>query len=211
MSWLDINTEELEENIEANDSYEPGSFGLEPGCHTVKVVAAYLTKSDKSDAEAFNLEVENVDGIKDTFQTWFKNREGGTTYTDKKTGKEKPLPGVIEVGTIFKHLGVDINAVKPVSTTMELYGNTTPVKVFKELTGKKLTVCVQQEENEWEGQITIRTRAFKWLNEKGENTKGENKLEDTQKYLEKNPLKKLKKSAATPQISESEKAAVSDW
>ena len=134
-----------------------------------------------------------------------------TTYTTKQ-GKEVPLPGV---ASMTKFLGaIDQMNAGAVLGDIEHRGDKIKALCFTGLQGLKLKIGVIQEENFYQGNITMKNDVKYWLNENGENTIGDNLVDKVLESLEKYPVKKLKANAtaaATPAAGGATAPSGSGW
>jgi len=174
-------------------------FLLDSGVYKMEVDKVYIRKTD-SGAKMFTVELKTEEGKPFTHQTAIQSGDqkgNKTTYTDKN-GKEQFLPGIHEMEHFFQAVGTTSKDVKVKTGNIEVFGEMQEVVAIPEVTGKKLIVGVQQEENFWNDQLTIKNRVLGYLKSDGTNSKGENKLEKMEQKLKTEPLKKLKnKPAAT--------------
>ncbi|RKX37546.1 MAG: hypothetical protein DRP20_04505 [Thermotogae bacterium] len=122
------------------------------------------------------------------------NKGNKTTYTSKQ-GKEIPLPGV---ASMTKFLGaIDQMNAGAVQGDIDHRGDKIKALCFTGLQGLKLKIGMIQEENFYQGNVTIKNDVKYWLNENGENTVGDNLIDKVIESIEKYPVKKLKASATT--------------
>jgi len=114
-----------------------------------------------------------------------------STYTTKQ-GKEIALPGIQSL----RHFLDSINVPDPDATIGEVehFGSKITALCIQNIQGKKLKLGVNQFENFYNGETSVRNDVKFWMNENGENKAGENILDKVTASLEKNPLKKLKAS-----------------
>ena len=212
MSWIDIDETKLEQATEKADSYEPAELP-DPGIIPVVIKSAYLRNDYDSSAESFNVEFEYAPEKTFTWTTFIRSGDAKgnkTTYTNKK-GEEVPLPGVVDVNRLFTALGIKMSDVQPTEAKMEIFGETKNVKYFKDLAGKKLMIALKHEENEYEGNISMRPLIIGFMNEAGL-YKGEDVREKFSKQIEKSPVKKLKKQKQnTSENDEAASKAVNSW
>ena len=118
------------------------------------------------------------------------------TYTDKNSGKERTLPGVHEM----KHFTDACNVEKPeVKTGKVKYMNETiDALCVPGLTGSEIKIALRQEENSYQGDISIKNDLFAFMTKDGKNSAGDDLVEGAQKLIDRSPLKKLKAGASKP-------------
>jgi hypothetical protein len=209
---LGLNKEQVE--VEAQDV--KSGFLLESNVYKMIVDKVYVKNTD-SGARMFTAEMLTEDNKKFTFSTCVMSGDekgNKNTYTDKN-GKERPLPGVIQMGHFFQAVEVDILKAQAKEATIEAFGENIKVDAIPEVTGKKLIVGVFQYENEWNNKVTIKNDVKAFLKEDGTNNDGKDLIDSLKNWIEKNPLKKLKNkssasSAATTGGSENSKPS-SGW
>jgi len=136
-----------------------------------------------------------------------------TTYTSKQ-GKELPLPGVISMSKFLT--AIDSLTANGIEGEVEHFGTKMTVLAFDGLQGKKLKVGLNQYENFYNGEMSIRNDIKYWMDEVGKNSKGEDISEKVIAKLEENPLKKLKNAppvanTGTNGGSEASTTAESGW
>jgi hypothetical protein len=135
------NVEEVKEKV---DSTESNYERLKPGVYTVKIIEAYLSKS-QSGATRIDYTFETEDG-----QTLFINgyiksgdEKGNSPYYVDKNGNEIPLPDF----RLFMHLlcsvGVELNDINPKPAVIEKFGNQYEVQILEELIGKIVKIGVR--------------------------------------------------------------------
>ena len=170
------------------------------GIYNVTVNKAYLSKSDGG-ATAFNLDLledvpDNPLGGRTFYaQYWIKSGDekgNKSTYTDKK-GEERPLPGWFPVLHLLKLFGKDFSRLKGKPDKMEVFGKVKDVYAFPELEGLKTKAVVQQYENEYNGEVSIKYDVPDFMGVDGKNHKGEDIEEIWIKKLDKNPIRKIRK------------------
>jgi len=213
MSWIDLPKEMVEE-INAGEYDYSGDFEVVSEVAKVQVDAVFLTKSDGG-AVAFNIKMKKENGAFIDAQEWVKSgdsKNNKSTYTDKKTGKEKPLPGVINVQHFLKIVGEDFKSIgEPKAMTMEVFGKVQEVKVFGKLRGRQLIVAKQAYEDEYNNEIKIRTRVVEFMDMDGNNYKGKERLSYWKEKFEKEPVKKLKVKPEKKEPDTETKSALDSW
>ena len=127
-----------------------GGFLLDTDVYQGKIKYAYIGKSASSDARSCNLCIDF--GGKEVSKTiWMTNREGGVTYTDKKTKEEKNLPGYNQVNSLsMLLLSKEVGDLDVEEKTLKLYDFDAKAEVaqavdcFVELHGLDLSVAVER-------------------------------------------------------------------
>ena len=187
--WIDVNEDDLNKSTEENDNRKQFSE-LGVGCHKVKIKQTYLLKTD-SDSKMFYCVFEDADESTATLgECTFSGRSGKSTYTDKNK-KERVLPGVVKVRQLFSIFDWDLKDLTPTAGKVEHFGQTVDAKIFKEFTGKKLIIGLQEVESD-DPQYDNKMEVIQFMDMDG-NYKGDDKLEATEKYLKKKPFKASKK------------------
>ena len=115
-----------------------------------------------------------------------------STYTSKQ-GKELPLPGVQSLTKFLT--AIDSIKAPAVKGEVEHFGTKIEALCFTGLQGKKLQIGINQYENFYNGETSVRNDVKYWLDEAGKNSAGEDLAEKVKESLEKNPIKKLKAQA----------------
>ena len=205
---LDTNSEEM------NKTQKVVSGGiLAPGVYKMQIDKVYAVKKD-SGAVQLNVEFKypKEDGEEGKF-FWNSYVQSGdekgnkATYTDKNTGKEKPLPGVLEFRQLCQAAGIDNP--KTVDATIELFGEPTPVKAIPEMTGKVVTVGIRNMYDDYREQDVAFVELF--LDRDGKNSKGEDLLDKLKEKIEKTPYKKSKKKKEAPKAEAPVENTESPW
>lgn len=223
-SWVQFNEEETAAINEASVAKTTEGFKqLESGIYPVVIVAAYIRKTD-SGAEMFELSMMTKDEVKCSWSTCVRSGDAkgnATTWTvgdhhsesTKKRygiGTKVPLPGYQELAQLFAAFGSEMKDHQPEMTQIEHRGDTIEAKVFKDLTGKRFQIAVQQYEEEYNGEINVKLDYQMFLDMEGNNAKGENQEEKFLKKISKVPLRKLKVKPAVEQAKVQE-AANTGW
>lgn len=170
-------------------------FLLPSGMYDAAIDEAYIRKTDSG---AKMLEVKFILADESGF-SWstcvLSGDEKGnkSTYTTKQN-KEVNLPGVVQMQHFFDAIGVP----NPSASQGEVMHRDEKIKALciEGVQGKKLKLGVNQQENLYNGDVTVRNDVKYWLTENGENSKGEDLLEKAVEALQKNPIKKLKNTPA---------------
>lgn len=211
IEWLNIESDLLKE-IET-ENVSSGYTPIESGAYIVNIEQAYLRQTD-SGAVMFELETATEDNRKISWSTCIVSGDekgNKSTYTDKKTKKERPLPGLAQVSHLFEACKLDMDAVSPSKQSVKRGESTINAKVFKELSDKKFTACVRQYENEYNGDVSIRIDIENFLDTDGKNSKGDYLVDKFNAKIEKSPIKLLKKSKTSAAAVDSSEAAASGW
>lgn len=94
---------------------------LETDLYEAVIKTAYLSKSGSSDARAMNL-ILDVQGREVRQQIWMTNGKGDVTYKDKKTGKERNLPGYSQVTSLCLLVaGKEVGDMDSEEVTVKIY------------------------------------------------------------------------------------------
>jgi len=213
LGQLNIQPEEFA-SIEPEEVRAEG-FLKESGLYIAAVDKAYIRKTDSG---ANMLEVDFKLADETTFH--YSNcvasgdlKGNKSTYTSKQ-GKEVSLPGVQKMRLFLDAIGVkDPNAVQG---EVEHFGTKIKALCIESIQGKKLQIGVNQYENFYNGEVSIKNDIKYFLDANGKSGNGEDLAEKVTESLEKNPLKKLKASAAAPTTGApvtggSEAAKTSGW
>ena len=193
MNWLGID-ENLVEKAEVEQEEYLNSIGeLKSGIYKVKCKEAFIYKSSGG-ATGLNVDLVTEDDrhIFGTF--WIKsgdNKGNKATYKGKD-GKDHPLPDVLTVTHLFKVAGSDIAKPKFKDYKTKVYGVETDAILITSLVGKQFKVVVQQYEDDYNDEVTVKLGIKDFINTDGTNYKGEPAEESWNKILEKTPIKKLK-------------------
>jgi len=217
LDQLGVTAEQVQE-VEPESVYEGKT--IPAGLYDAKIDKAFVRKTDSG---ANMLEVDfivEVDGKPTTYHysnCVLSGDEKGnkTTYTDKNTGKEISLPGVQAMTKFLT--AIDSLDAAGQKGQVEWKDQKIEVLAFSGLQGKKLKIGVIQEENLFNGNVTLKNDVKYWLTADGKNSLGKPLAEKAKEAIEKNPIKRLKSSANasnTPAAgagSEAATAAASGW
>jgi len=214
---VDTNQLEQEEKQKLEDQKKFGA--VTSGIYNAVIEKAFLSKSD-SGATAFEIEAKSFldDGSegKTIFaQFWIKSGDekgNKTTYTTKD-GKERLLPAWTQVNHLLAVAGKKLEDLNPKDATIQRGDTTIKVKALEELTGTKTKIVIQQYENEYDNEISIRYKIRDFLNLDGTDIHGKEDAEERwKKTLEKTPVRKLRNTSTQSSESKEEaKAATSGW
>lgn len=194
LDQLGVTKEQVQE-VEPEAVYE--SKAIPSALYDAKVDKAFVRKTDSG---ANMLEVDfviEVDGKPITYHysncVLSGDQKGNkTTYTDKKTGNEVSLPGVQAMTKFLTAIeSLDASATKG---QVEWKDSKIEVLAFTGLQGKKLKIGVVQEENLFNGNVTIKNDVKYWVDSEGNNSQGKSLTEKIEESILKNPLRKLKAS-----------------
>ena len=212
MDWLNLD-EKYIEKVDNGDYDFSGDFETVSEIARVQVDSAYLTVSD-SGAMAFNVKMKKENGAFIDAQEWIRSgseKGNKSTYTDKK-GNERPLPGIVNIQHFLKVIGEDFKSIgEPKKMTMEVFGKPTEVKVFEKLRGRQLIVAKQAYEDEYNGEVKVRTKIVEWMDMDGKNYKGKERLSYWKEKFEKEPVKKLKVKPEKKEPSKEAEGALAGW
>lgn len=203
-------SQEQVDGVKSQTVSEGGSV-WDAGIYSVVIDRAYVRKTD-SGAKMFSVFMKNQDGAEVMYGTCVQSGDekgNKSTYVDK-AGKEKLLPGIEEVKRIFDAIKIKSPAGR--LAKIEHFGNQIEVMAYPDMTGKKLTIGVRTEDNEYEGEIRVVNLFDAFLDVDGLNSDGENMLEKLKAKIEAAPHKKKKsKSASTAPAAEKAAAASTGW
>ena len=204
-SWLEFGEEELN-NIQEESVAKVSEFKqLESGVYPVVIDSAYIRKTD-SGAEMFELKMKTKDEVACSWSTCVRsgdNKGNATTwtvtenhsdFTKKKygVGTKVPLPGYQELAQLFAAFGSTMKEHQPELGKIQHKDDVIDAKIFKDLTGKKFQICVQQYEEEYNGEISVKLDYQMFLDLEGNNSEGQNMEEKFVQKITKVPLRKLK-------------------
>jgi len=170
---------------------------LDSKVYEAAVDTAFIRKTDSG---AKMLEISFVfpddTGFKWSTCTQSGDEKGNkATYTNKNTGKEVDLPGVIALRHFLDAIGVP----NPDATvgTVKFGDDNIEALCMTNVQGKKLKLGVNQYENEYNGDVNLRNDITKFMTIDGNNGKGEYLQDKVEAALKRNPIKRLKGTAAT--------------
>ena len=197
LEQLGINNEVLDQ-VKPEDVYE-GKV-IPSALYDAVIDKVYIRKTDSG---ANMLEVDfNVKIEDDTVPFHYSNcvlsgdeKGNKSTYTSKQ-GNEVALPGVISMTKFLT--SIDSLKAPAVQGEVDHKGDKIKALCFTGLQGKKLKIGVIQEENFYQGDITLKNDVKYWLDSEGKNSVGVDLSEKVLESIEKHPLKKLRAAARTP-------------
>jgi len=182
---------------------------LDSKVYDVAVDAAFIRKTD-SGAKMLELSFKLEDGRAFKWSTCTQSGDekgNKATYTDKNTGKERDLPGIISL----RHFLDAIEVQNPDASVGQVkFGdNTIEALCMTNVQGKKLKLGINQFEDDYDGGIVLKNDIKNFMTIAGNNGKGEPLEEKVIASLTRNPIKRLKKTAAqaAPQDTGDVKAA----
>ena len=178
--------------VEPEEVYEGGT--RDAGLYVVAVDKVYIRKTD-SGANMLEADFKLEDGSDFHYSTCvLSGDEKGnkSTYTTKQ-GKERALPGVESLTKFLT--AIDSLKAPAVKGEVEHFGTKIEALCFTGVQGKKLQIGINQYENFYNGETSVRNDVKYWLDASGKNSAGEDLIEKVTESLTKNPIKKLKASA----------------
>lgn len=193
LAQLGIDKDEFK-GIKEEEVREGGT--RDSGVYDAAVDKAYIRKTDSG---ANMLEIDFIFADESTFH-WstcvLSGDEKGnkSTYTSKQ-GKEVALPGVQSMRHFLDAIDEEDPAVA--EGDVEHFGDKIKALCLTGLQGKKLKLGVNQFENFYNGETSVRNDIKYWMNSNGENKAGDGILDKVTASLEKNPLKRIKSGAPT--------------
>jgi len=224
-----VSSEMLEEEVKKEEAAQAKRGIPESGIYPAVVKKAYLSRS-QGGALGFNLELAELDGnpIDGEGRTfyytgWIKSGDAKgnkTTWTrkikDEKTGEETTvevlLPSWFQVEHILAIAGKKLEELQPQDATIERFGQQENVKIMPELEGTKTKIVVQQYENDHNNEVTIKYDILDFLKPDGSAVGSGRDEAKWAKYLERNPIKLLKKKQEKKTgLSPEEQSAVNKW
>ena len=189
-----------QETVAAVEPEEVRAGGTrEAGLYTVAVDKVYIRKTD-SGANMLEADFKLDDGSDFHYSTCvLSGDEKGnkSTYTTKQ-GKERALPGVESLTKFLT--AIDSLKAPAVKGEVEHFGTKIEALCFQSVQGKKLQIGINQYENFYNGEVSVRNDVKYWLDEAGKNSAGEDLIEKVTESLTKNPIKKLKNAPAASTV-----------
>lgn len=166
------------------------------GVYDVAVRQAYIRKTD-SGANMLEIDFTLADESSYHYSTCvLSGDEKGnkSTYTSKQ-GKEVPLPGVQSMRHFLDSIGEEDPAAS--EGDVEHFDDKIKALCLTGVQGKKLKIGLNQYENFYNGETSLRNDVKYWMNADGENKTGDGILDKVTASLAKNPIKRLKGGAPT--------------
>lgn len=209
LEQMDLNPEDF------NDIKEQTAGGnvLDSGVYSMAINEAFIRKTDSG---AKMLELSFVSDKGEDFK-WSTCTQSGdakgnkSTYTDKNSGKERDLPGVISL----KHFLDAIGEKNPVANPGEVkFGDKTITALcLTEVQGKKLKLGINQFENEYNGSVNVKNDIIAFMDTDGNNRAGELIEDKISNKLKNNPIKKLRAAGGTkaPEAGAAADVAAKGW
>ena len=137
---------------EVEDDFIGGGGVLDTDIYPATIKYAYIGKAANSDARNLTLCLVVNGKTEITRSIWMTNRNGDVTYTDKRTGKKKNLPGYNQVNSLCMLLASKaVGDMDVEEKTLNLYDYESKkeipqaVECFTELHGKNLHVAIQKQ------------------------------------------------------------------
>ena len=193
LEQMDVNPEDFN-NIKEQTA---GGSVLDSGVYPMIINTAFIRKTGTG-AKMLELEFQTEDGQDFKWSTCTQSGDekgNKATYTDKRSGKERDLPGVVSL----KHFLDAIGEKNPDAVIGEVkFGDETiEALCLTGVQGKKLKLGIKQYENEYNGAIGIKNDIDSFMDVNGKNRTGEEIEEKVAARLARNPIKKLKVTGAT--------------
>lgn len=139
------------EDTGVEDDYLRSGGVLDTDIYTATIKACFTQKASKSSALSV-VTILEVNGREIRSQVWTTNKNGGVTYKDQKTGKDKNLPGYNQMNSLALLLtGKELGTLDVEEKTLKLYDFDAKkelpqaVDCFVELHGLKVQVAVQKQ------------------------------------------------------------------
>jgi len=133
------------------DDYLGGSYTFDSDIYEASIKACYMREAASSKAMSVNFLLD-VNGKELRQQIWVSNRNGDFTYKDKKTKKDKNLPGYNMMNSVaLLVLGMELGDLEVEERTMKIYDVDAKkeipqaVNCFVELHDKDVLVAVQKQ------------------------------------------------------------------
>jgi len=189
MDWLNLDVDMLNEI--KNGEYDAPEFEIKSDVLKVIVDKAYVTTTDNG-AKRFDIEFKTENG-RTIFATEYVtsgNDKDNKSYYIDKNGKPQPLQGVIRIQKFFKACGIDMAKAKTEKTMVEMFGSQKEAIYFPECSNKKMYIALQAYEDDYSGEIKIKTRVIDFISLNDE--KLNEKIEKYQKRFERTPVVPLK-------------------
>ncbi len=169
-----------------------GGNVLDSGIYKVAIESAFIRKTDSG---AKMLELSFITD-KDIPFKWSTCTQSGDekgnkpTYTDKRSGKERDLPGVISLKHFLDAIGEQNPAAAPGEV---VFGDETITALcLTSVQGKKLKLAINQFENEYNGSVNVKNDIIAFMDTDGNNKAGELIEDKLSNKLKNNPIKRLK-------------------
>lgn len=175
------------------------------GVYDAEMKQIYIRKTDKgAKMLCLDMTVTNDEGSQPLF--WETCIAAGDEKNNKPTfGMTKTMPH------IFQALG----NVDPKFAMGEVVhkGEKIQAMGFSEFKNGKMVIGLRHEENEWNNSINLKPLLETFLNRDGKNSNGDDLKTELAEKIAKNPVKKLKPSAAAPAATASgaATAAAKGW
>ena len=165
---------------------------LDSAIYEVAVESAFIRKTD-SGAKMLELLFITDKGMPFKWSTCTQSGDekgNKSTYTDKRSGKERDLPGVISLKHFLDAIGEKNPAAAPGEV---IFGDKTITALcLTSVQGKKLKLGINQFESEYNGSINVKNDVIAFMDTDGNNRAGELIEDKVSNKLKNNPIKKLK-------------------
>lgn len=186
---------------------------IPPGVYKMQIERAFISKSSGGAAKAnvdFIYKKENGEDGKFFYGQYISSGDekgNKTTYTDKTTGQERTLPGMIDFNHLLQAAGQPDPEVK--KATIEMFNEQVEVKALPTLTGVELTVGLRGEYDDYKEKDVNFAEAF--LDKDGKNSEGTDLLEVLTEKIKKAPMKKPKAKKASKTSTTTTASEDSPW
>ena len=204
----DLFNKTTEESTAVASTFQP----LASGVYKVGIDKMYIDKT-QSGAEMMNLTFKIEETGKLIFAKYctrsgdekgnkptFTIVESHPEFLKKQygVGNEAPLPDYKFITQLFSATNSPMAENAPEEGSVKVGDNIVNGKIFKTMIGKKLTLCGQVQESEYNGNIDEKFVPLMYLDCEGNNAKGEPQEENFIKKITKEPVKRLKAKKAAP-------------
>lgn len=207
LEQMDLNPEDFN----AIKEQTAGGNVLNSGVYEVAVDKAFIRKTGSG---AKMLELTFVTNKDEEFK-WSTCTQSGdekgnkATYTDKKTGNERDLPGIVSLKHFLDAVGEQNPAAAPGDV---IFGDETITALcLTGVQGKKLKLGINQYENEYNGSVNLKNDIIAFMDTDGNNRAGELIEDKISNRLKNNPIKKLKAAAGAAPAGATADVAAKGW
>lgn len=207
------------EEMEAIPESDVQIYTKDPGVYDVTIDKAFIRKTD-SGAKMLELEFKLADGSDFSWSTCINSgdQKGNKSYwvvTENHSeavrkrnpvGTKIPLPGVVD----FRQFLDAIHTPDPgaVEGDVMFKDNKISATCLTGVQGLKLKIGLNQYENEWNGNVSVKNDIKYWMDIEGKNAKGKEIEESVKKTLAgPSGTKKLRVSNTTTNTSTADSAA----
>jgi len=188
LEQMDLNPEDFN----AIKEQTAGGNVLDSKVYEMAVESAFIRKTD-SGAKMLELTFVTPDDQQFKWSTCTQSGDekgNKPTYTDKRTGQERDLPGVISLKHFLDAIGEQNPAAAP--GEVKFGDKTITALCLTSVQGKKLKLGVNQFESEYNGSINVKNDIIAFMDTDGNNRAGELIEDKISNRLKNNPIKKLK-------------------